>query len=162
MSDSGASGLKNKFSHDICFSSIGLFGGMMKIFITGANGQLAREFQESLKDFNYDIPLDRDASIYRTLTLSRRLFRHNPDVVLNCAAYNLVDKAEEDFDAAYKVNAIGVRNLASACKRIMLYWCTTAVIMCLTGKRRISTQKKMRPIRSIFTERQIVGRKFFG
>jgi len=39
-------------------------------------------------------------------------YREKPDIVINCAAYNLVDKAEEDYITAYKTNALGVRNLA--------------------------------------------------
>ncbi|WP_457623689.1 dTDP-4-dehydrorhamnose reductase, partial [Persephonella sp.] len=40
-----------------------------------------------------------------------------PDIVINCAAYNQVDKAEEDFATTVKVNSLGVRNLAFACKK---------------------------------------------
>jgi len=91
----------------------------MKILITGANGQLAREFQESLKDYDYEIiSLDRASlDISDTDSVREAFSRYNPDTVLNCAAYNFVDKAEEDFDTAYKVNALGVRNLTFACKR---------------------------------------------
>lgn len=42
---------------------------------------------------------------------------HKPSVVINCAAYNLVDRAEDDRDAAYAVNATGVRNLAALCRK---------------------------------------------
>ena len=91
----------------------------MKILITGANGQLAREFQESLKDYDYEIiSLDRASlDISDTDSVREAFSRYNPDTILNCAAYNFVDKAEEDFDTAYKVNALGVRNLTFACKR---------------------------------------------
>jgi dTDP-4-dehydrorhamnose reductase len=91
---------------------------MMKILITGANGQLAREFQASLKEYDYEvISLDRASlDISDPDGVKEAFSRYNPDTVLNCAAYNFVDKAEEDFDAAHKVNALGVRNLASACK----------------------------------------------
>lgn len=41
----------------------------------------------------------------------------SPDVVINCAAYNRVDKAEIDVDAAYQVNAEGPRLLAEQCKK---------------------------------------------
>ena len=39
-----------------------------------------------------------------------------PDVVVNCAAYNFVDKAESEPDAAFAVNAWGVRDLARVCR----------------------------------------------
>lgn len=91
----------------------------MKILITGAKGQLAREFQQSLEDYHYHVTaLDKESLDISDLDNVKKAFnQHNPDVVLNCAAYNFVDKAEEDFDTAYKVNALGVRNLTFACKR---------------------------------------------
>lgn len=91
----------------------------MKILITGANGQLAREFQKALK--NYDctaVALDKESLDISDLNIVTEAFsKYNPDIILNCAAYNFVDKAEKDFDTAYKINAAGVRNLAVACKK---------------------------------------------
>ena len=43
--------------------------------------------------------------------------RERPDVVFNCAAYNAVDRAETEKDAAFAVNADGPRNIAVACRR---------------------------------------------
>jgi len=91
----------------------------MKILITGANGQLAQEFQRLLGIFQHEMTaLDKKTLDITDPESTKKLFsQYNPDIVLNCAAYNFVDRAEEDFDTAYKVNAQGVRNLALACKR---------------------------------------------
>jgi dTDP-4-dehydrorhamnose reductase len=91
----------------------------MKFLITGANGQLGREFQKALKNFNYTmLALHReDLDITNLDKVKKTISQYNPDVILNCASYNFVDKAEEDFDSAYNVNATGVRNLAFACKK---------------------------------------------
>jgi len=91
----------------------------MKILITGARGQLAKEFQRSLENYDYEVAaLDKESlDITDPDSLKRTFSRNKPDIVLNCAAYNFVDRAEDDFDAAFKVNAIGVRNLASACRK---------------------------------------------
>ncbi len=91
----------------------------MKILITGANGQLAQEFQRLLGIFHHEVTaLDKKTlDITDPESTKKVLSQYNPDIVLNCAAYNFVDRAEEDFDTAYKVNAQGVRNLALACKR---------------------------------------------
>jgi dTDP-4-dehydrorhamnose reductase len=90
----------------------------MNILITGANGQLARDFQKELKNYDYAVTaLDKKNLDISDLNVVTEAFSHyNPDIVLNCAAYNLVDKAEEDFDTAFKVNASGVKNLALMCK----------------------------------------------
>jgi dTDP-4-dehydrorhamnose reductase len=90
----------------------------MNILITGANGQLARDFQKALKNYDYAVTaLDKKNLDISDLNVVTEAFSHyNPDIVLNCAAYNLVDKAEEDFDTAFKVNASGVKNLAVMCK----------------------------------------------
>src|SRR4030042_3089874 len=91
----------------------------MKILITGANGQLAREFQKALENYDYTVvALDKESLDISDLNVVTETFsKHNPDIILNCTAYNFVDKAEEDFDTAYRVNASGVRNLALACKK---------------------------------------------
>lgn len=91
----------------------------MKILITGANGQLAREFQKTLTDFDH-IFTARDKNsldISNPDNVKEAVSLYKPEVILNCAAYNLVDKAEEDPDSAYKVNALGVKNLASICRQ---------------------------------------------
>lgn len=91
----------------------------MRILITGANGQLAREFQKALKDYDHTVaaPDEENLDISDLNIVTKAVSQYNPDIILNCAAYNLVDKAEEDFDTAFKVNASGVRNLAIACKK---------------------------------------------
>jgi dTDP-4-dehydrorhamnose reductase len=91
----------------------------MKFLITGAKGQLAREFLKVLKNDDYKIKsLDREGlDVSDSNAVSEAVSYYRPDVVINCAAYNFVDKAEEDFETAFRVNALGPKNLASACKK---------------------------------------------
>ncbi len=91
----------------------------MKTLITGANGQLAGEFQRLLENYPHEVAaLDRESlDISNDDHINKAFSAHAPDIVLNCAAYNLVDRAEEDFKSAFRVNAQGVRNLALACKK---------------------------------------------
>jgi dTDP-4-dehydrorhamnose reductase len=100
----------------------------MRFLITGAKGQLAGEFLRILQN-NSLLPiasrlspeitaLDRGGLDISDLdTVLEAVSFYKPDVVINCAAYNFVDKAEGDFDTAHKVNALGTKNLAYACKR---------------------------------------------
>ncbi len=103
----------------------------MRFLITGARGQLAGEFLQKLQkeqnagqDFlpssfcSKLIALDRESlDISDSMATLEAVSLYKPDVVINCAAYNHVDRAEEDFDAAYRVNASGTKNLASTCKK---------------------------------------------
>ena len=46
------------------------------------------------------------------------LLNNKPDVVINCAAHTAVDLCETDVENAYKINALGPKNLAIACEKI--------------------------------------------
>ncbi len=90
----------------------------MKILIAGKNGQLGREFVRRLAapEFEVVVP-DEDAFDITNDDAVRKIVEGNrPDVVLNCAAYNLVDEAEKDPGPAFAINATGVAHLAAACK----------------------------------------------
>lgn len=103
----------------------------MKILITGCRGQLGTELQRQLKSEGCELgslperlrmttvlPVDveelditdRDATI-------AYIRRYQPDTVINCAAFTNVDGCETNRDAAFKVNALGPRNLALACDK---------------------------------------------
>ncbi len=88
----------------------------MKYLITGSNGQLGRtfikEFQE--RSFDFSAPEESRLNITDIGCVAEAIDSYKPDVIINCAAYNLVDKAEQEQDAAFSVNAIGPRNLARA------------------------------------------------
>ena len=91
----------------------------MKVVVTGKGGQLASEF-EALKGFdpNWTFLSEKDLDITNKSSVSS-YFKSNPfDLVINCAAYTAVDKAEDEKELAFKVNAEGVNNLLEACERI--------------------------------------------
>lgn len=91
----------------------------MKFLITGAKGQLAREFLKVLKNDDHKIKaLDKEGlDVSDSHAVLEAVLYYRPDIIINCAAYNFVDKAEEDFETAFRVNATGPKNLASACKK---------------------------------------------
>lgn len=91
----------------------------MKYIIFGCRGQLGKEITNllELKGANFlafDL-IDYDVTSY--IPISRLLNLEKPDVVINCTAYSNVDMAEFEFEEAYKINVIGVQNLAEICKR---------------------------------------------
>lgn len=87
----------------------------MKTVILGANGQLGRDLSVLLT--GEVIRLTRaEADLTDHATVRTRLNDLRPTTVINCTAYNLVDKAEADPTDAFAVNTWGVRNLGLVCR----------------------------------------------
>lgn len=90
----------------------------MKIWVTGAEGQLGRSLQvrqdRSQDDFVWS---DREVDLTDAEAVELFMQAHRPDVILNCAAYTDVERAEAEEAAAYAVNATAVGHLAEAAKR---------------------------------------------
>jgi dTDP-4-dehydrorhamnose reductase len=82
--------------------------------VLGAAGQLGRDLCPRLGGEVISLTRER-ADLARPDSLRTTLDELRPDVVVNCAAYNFVDRAESEPDAAFAVNAWGVRTLASWC-----------------------------------------------
>ncbi|GCD12409.1 dTDP-4-dehydrorhamnose reductase [Clostridium tagluense] len=93
----------------------------MKILITGANGQLGRELANQYKDIRgIDLILagKLDLDITNLHSVYSFVNQKKPDVIINCAAFTAVDTCESQIDMAYKINAIGPKNLAIAANEI--------------------------------------------
>jgi dTDP-4-dehydrorhamnose reductase len=91
----------------------------IKYLIFGANGQLAREFISYFNSKNKTyLALNRKkCDITNFNTVSKVISEYQPDIIINCAAYNQVDKAEKDYTAAIKTNSIGIQNIAYAASK---------------------------------------------
>jgi len=86
----------------------------MKIAILGAGGQLGQDLMRVLP--GDVVGLRRpDADLTQPDSLSAALRQHRPSIVINCAAYNFVDRAENEPDVAMAANAHGVQALAAVC-----------------------------------------------
>ena len=87
----------------------------MRTVVLGAPGQLGRDLCPRLA--GTVVPWGRaDADLTDAAGLRAKLTALRPDVVVNCAAYNFVDKAEAEPAAAFAVNAWAVRDLAAICR----------------------------------------------
>ncbi|QBN19835.1 dTDP-4-dehydrorhamnose reductase [Flavobacterium nackdongense] len=91
---------------------------MKKILVTGANGQLGSEIKVlaiAYPNFDFvftdieDFPLDQEEVIISNFK------QIEPDIVINCAAYTAVDKAETDSITADTINHLAIATLASLC-----------------------------------------------
>lgn len=109
----------------------------MKIFVTGAGGQLGHDVVEELtargheavgSDLQCGIPLD----ITDGEAVDRVLRQVRPDAVIHCAAWTAVDAAEdaENREKVHRINGQGTRNIAEACRALgckMMYISTDYV-----------------------------------
>jgi len=87
---------------------------MATILITGANGQLGNELNSASKKFyGYDfIFTDIDTLDLTSPEQTEKTIKSlRPDWIVNCAAYNLVDKAETDPEMAILINSTAVKNI---------------------------------------------------
>jgi dTDP-4-dehydrorhamnose reductase len=87
---------------------------MTNILVTGSNGQLGSEIKALYSTYEYKFYFtDRKfLDITNQNDIRKYIINNNIDTIINCAAYTAVDKAEEDFENADKVNSIAVKNLA--------------------------------------------------
>ena len=98
----------------------------MKILVTGANGMLGQDLCPILEDEDYEV-VETDSEtldITNFEMVKAVLKKENPDIVINCAGYTNVDKAEEEQDKAMLVNAKGTENIAKICAEndiLMIY-----------------------------------------
>lgn len=94
---------------------------MTKILVTGCNGQLGRAINKvysgntSFELINTDVA---DLDITAIDKVVDFVQANKPDVIINCAAYTAVDASEADEDNAFRINAIGPRNLSIAAQKI--------------------------------------------
>lgn len=129
-----------------------------RIALIGAGGQLATDLAAALKG---DVRLlaHRDVEIEDAASIERAL-EGVGDVVINTAAYNLVDKAESEPERAFAVNERGVENLASYCAahRLKLVHFSTDYV--LGGdpaeQRPLDENVEPRPV-SVYAEGKLAG-----
>ena len=88
---------------------------MKKHVVVGANGQLGHDLSARL-DGQVAGLTRPEFDLTQAETMRAKLTQLRPDVVFNCAANNFVDRAESGPDAAFAVNAFGVRHLAEICR----------------------------------------------
>ena len=89
----------------------------MKILITGANGMLAKEVKERFSEGNELIITDvAELDITDEKAVFDFVNNLKPEYIINCAAFTAVDKAEECYELADKINGDGPANLAKAAK----------------------------------------------
>lgn len=92
----------------------------MRILVTGAAGLLGNAVVRAAEERGHDVRASTrsDLDVTDPGEVERRLNAERPEVVVHCAAYTAVDRAEEESDQAMSVNRDGTRNVAMAAAQI--------------------------------------------
>ena len=117
---------------------------MKNILVTGANGQLGNEMRllaEKHQEFCYFFTDVAELDICDKQAVRKFVEEHQIDVIVNCAAYTAVDKAEDNVELCDKLNHLAPGYLARQSRPVTAIWCKfqpimflTERLMCLTGK----------------------------
>jgi len=115
------------------YSVLCLYGVIiLKLLITGSNGQLGTQLRKMIESGKSEIgQIDKvylkaeinyvdydELDITNLNEVINYVSSFKPDAIINCAAYTNVDKCESDTSTAFKVNALGSRNLAIAAEKV--------------------------------------------
>jgi|LDZT01.1.fsa_nt_gi dTDP-4-dehydrorhamnose reductase/dTDP-4-dehydrorhamnose 3,5-epimerase len=92
----------------------------LKFMVTGVNGQLGHDVMMQLKEINLNViaPIRDDFDLTNEEQVKEYIIEEKPDVIIHCAAYTAVDKAEDERDLCYAVNVEGTRFVAESAKQI--------------------------------------------
>lgn len=93
---------------------------MQKIWVCGANGQIGQAINAEVDKLEFEM-LDTDVDVLDVTDTDKVLSfgeRNRPDVIINCAGVTDLGLCEENPVLAYKVNALGARNLSIAARKL--------------------------------------------
>lgn len=134
----------------------------LRVFITGSRGMLAHDLMPILKKGHEVIaPPEEEFDITRRDLVSELIKETSPDIVINCAAYTQVDKAEEERARAFLVNGTGVQNLALACSDSNIPLCHISTDYVFDGRKYMpyTPFDNTNPI-NVYGESKLAGEKY--
>jgi dTDP-4-dehydrorhamnose reductase len=130
--------------------------------ILGSNGQLGREFCKvfTRERIQFFAPPENESDITKFELMHLLIEKTLPDVIINCAAYNAVDLAEEQKEKAFLINHHGVENLASLSrmKGINLVHFGTDYVFDGSNKEPYVESDKTNPL-SVYGQSKLAGEK---
>lgn len=122
----------------------------MKILVTGANGQLGHDLVNELNRRNhFVIPCGHaELDVCSPEQVRSVIMQLKPDAVIHCAAYTAVDKAEDEAEKCFQVNAFGTENVSRACAEIgaKLMYLSTDYVFDGAGDAQWETYDKPAPL----------------
>jgi dTDP-4-dehydrorhamnose reductase/dTDP-4-dehydrorhamnose 3,5-epimerase len=122
----------------------------IKFMVTGVNGQLGHDVMIQLKEMDYDViaPRRDEFDLTNEEQVNEYIIREKPDVIIHCAAYTAVDKAEDEKDLCYLVNLEGTRAVAEAAKEIKakVVYVSTDYVFDGLGQEAYTEEKETSPV----------------
>lgn len=124
---------------------------MINILVTGSKGQLGNEIKklkDQYPDFNFFFTDIEELDLTNNEAIALWFQNNKPQVVLNCAAYTAVDKAEDDRELSMLVNKTAVSYLAKSCTRhkALLVHISTDYVFDGTNHKPYTENDKTKPI----------------
>lgn len=108
---------KDKFRHGLKENKTEFFREPIRFLITGVNGQLGYDIVRELEErgcHEYYAPKRQELDITNREQVMDVVKKYNPDVIIHCAAWTAVDKAEDMEEEVNKINVLGTKNLTDA------------------------------------------------
>lgn len=135
----------------------------MLVLISGGNGQLAGDFKRLFEEIGieYLAPSHREMDIENIENIEKYIENKKIDVIINCAAYNQVDRGQIEREKAFGTNTYGVKNLAEVAKKIDAIYMTYSTDFVFGGEKNTPymEEDKTQPL-SIYGESKLLGEKY--
>ena len=133
------------------------------VLLTGANGQLGQDFQKLFDRLGVKYV----ATDYQELDITDKekvreyIENSNFTVVINCAAYNDVDRAEDEIEKCYALNSYAVKNLTEICREKNIIFVTYSTDFVFDGKKEIPyTEEDIPNPLSVYSKSKLEGEKY--
>ena len=133
------------------------------VLLTGANGQLGQDFQKLFDKLGVKyIATDyQELDITDKEKIKEYIENNNFTVVINCAAYNNVDRAEEEVEKCYALNTYAPKNLAEICKEKNIIFVTYSTDFVFDGEKEIPyTEEDIPNPLSVYSKAKLEGEKY--
>ena len=131
----------------------------MRVLLIGANSQLGRCILDRVPaEWSVISTTSKELDITDSIQISHMIERHQPETIINTAAYTAVDNAESDEPQAFLVNAKGVKNIALACEaaHIRLVHISTDYVFDGTADKPYQTTDMPNPL-SVYGRSKLAG-----
>lgn len=133
------------------------------VLLTGADGQLGQDFQKLFDK----LEIKYTATDYKELDVTNKekvkefVDKNNFTIIINCAAYNNVDKAEEEPEKCYALNSHVLKYLVEICREKNIVFVTYSTDFVFDGEREIPyTEKDIPNPLSIYSKAKLEGEKY--